>query len=217
MALAAAGLGAQAFERQRDLLDIGADKMGSAQHRKRVLDDVAAGHADARVDLLAADPRRDQRMVGMQREIDQPVDGLGMFAEADDFLDACFLGQLGEQRPALVVAVDERSAVRLDAFEDFRLGSGDVVERLEMAEMRSGDQRDDRDMRPDQLHQRADLALMVHADLEDRVVAIGRHARQRQRHAPVIVERGCGGMHLADGRQARGEALPWCWSFRPSR
>ena len=49
-------------------------------------------------------------------------------------------------------------------------------------------QRDDGDMRPDHLDQRPDFAGMIHADLEDGIVAIRRHPRQRQRHTPVIVE-----------------------------
>ncbi len=35
--------------------------------------------------------------------------------------------------------------------------------------------------------QRRDLARVVHADLEHAEGAVGRHARQRQRHAPVVV------------------------------
>ena len=52
------------------------------------------------------------------------------------------------------------------------------------------DRGDDRDVRPHQLDERRDLAGMVHADLEDAVARRRRHARQRQRHAPVVVERG---------------------------
>ena len=47
---------------------------------------------------------------------------------------------------------------------------------------------DDRHMRAHHLHQRLDFSRMVHADLEDRKPGRRRATRQRQRHAPVIVE-----------------------------
>ena len=52
-------------------------------------------------------------------------------------------------------------------------------------------------MRPHHFDQRLDFAGMVHADLEDGKTRRRRASRQRQRHAPVIVE-GCGrGVSLA--------------------
>ena len=72
-------------------------------------------------------------------------------------------------------------------------------------------------VRPHHLHQRRDLAGMVHADLEDRKAHARRAARQRQRHAPVIVEGGRRGMGLALRARARGAAPPWSRSCRPSR
>ena len=102
----------------------------------------------------------------------QPEVGARMLAETHDVLDAGRPGQPGEQLPARIVAIDQRRAALLHALEDLGLGRGDLVEIAEVAEMRGGDQRDDGDMRPHHLHQRPDLARMVHADLEDRVVAI---------------------------------------------
>ena len=43
----------------------------------------------------------------------------------------------------------------------------------------------------------ADFAGVIHPDLGDRKFRIGRAARQRQRHAPMIVERGGRGVGLA--------------------
>ncbi len=63
--------------------------------------------------------------------------------------------------------------------------------------MRRLDRGDDRDMRADQARQPVDLAGMVHAELEDAIVGVARHARERQRHAPVIVEAADGGGGLA--------------------
>jgi hypothetical protein len=56
---------------------------------------------------------------------------------------------------------------------------------------------DDGDMRPHHPDQRLDLACVVHADLEDGEPGGCRTTRQRQRHAPVVVERGGRGMGLA--------------------
>ena len=61
---------------------------------------------------------------------------------------------------------------------------------------------DDRNVRAHQLGERRDLAGVVHADLEHRVFRARRTARERQRHAPVIVVGGGRGMRLAVGARA---------------
>ena len=63
----------------------------------------------------------------------------------------------------------------------------DALEEFEMHRLDGGD---DRDVRAHHPRQRRDLAGVVHADLEDAEARARRHARQRQRHAPVVVERG---------------------------
>ena len=65
--------------------------------------------------------------------------------------------------------------------------------------------------------QRLDFAGVIHADLEDRKSRRGRAARQRQRHAPMIVERRGRGVGLALRRRARAAAPPWSRSCRPNR
>ena len=55
---------------------------------------------------------------------------------------------------------------------------------------------------------------MVHADLEHAEAASARHARQRQRHAPVVVVGRRRRMRRALARQARCAASPWCRSCR---
>ena len=92
-------------------------------------------------------------------------------------------------------------AVVDEPFHDLGLGGGDFLEVLEVAEMGGGDRGDDSHMRAHHLDQRPDLVGVVHADLEDAEIGIFRHARQGQRHAPVIVERRDGGMHPAGWRQ----------------
>ncbi len=53
-------------------------------------------------------------------------------------------------------------------------------------------------MRAHHLHQRTNFVVMVHADFENAVVRIDRHARKRQRHTPMIVERRHGSMDLTN-------------------
>ena len=69
------------------------------------------------------------------------------------------------------------------------------------------DRRDQRDMRPHHAHERRDLAGVVHADLEHAEARVRRHARQRQRHAPVIVVGRGGGVRLAAGRRASTRSI----------
>ena len=57
-----------------------------------------------------------------------------------------------------------------------------------MFNMRRSDMGDDGAMRPHHAHQRINLTGMVHADLENAIGAILRHARKAQRHTDVIVE-----------------------------
>ena len=87
------------------------------------------------------------------------------------------------------------------AGEDFGLGVGDRLDAGEEFQMHRLDRGDDGDMRPHHLDQRLDLARMVHADLEHGKARCGRAARQRQRHAPMIVEGRGRGMGLALRRQ----------------
>ncbi len=86
-------------------------------------------------------------------------------------------------------------------FEDFRLGVGDLLDRFEILQMHRRDRGDDRDIGAHQARQRPDLARMIHAEFEDRKARIGGTARQRQRHAPVIVVGGGRGMGEAGARQ----------------
>ena len=81
--------------------------------------------------------------------------------------------------------------------EDLGLGIGDFVDAGEMLEVNGRHGGDERDVRADLRHQRGDLAGVVHADLEDAEARAGRHAGERQRHTPVVVEGGGRGVRLA--------------------
>ncbi len=96
-----------------------------------------------------------------------------------------------------VVAVEHRRAAGLDARKDFRLGVGNRRDAGKEFQMYRLDGGDDGDVRPDRFDQRLDFAGMVHADLEDGKPRRRRASRQRQRHAPVIVEGGGRGVSLA--------------------
>ena len=142
----------------------------------------------------------------MQRRLEQPRIGLGVLAEGDD----ARAGRFGRAREPLIlrnVAIDHRRAAGLEAAEDFRLGVGNRLDRAEIFEMHRRDGGDDRDMRLHQPRQRLDLAGMVHAHLEHREARARGTARQRQRHAPVIVVGGDRGMGLARRREREPQRL----------
>ena len=67
--------------------------------------------------------------------------------------------------------------------------------------------RDDRNVRAHEAAERRDLARMIHSDLEHPETRVGRHARQRQWHAPMIVERFLGCMCCPDAVQAPTQSL----------
>ena len=122
----------------------------------------------------------------LQRALDQPRVGFLVPAEGHnlDFRRRRFLRETVEM---LAVAIEHGRAARLDTLEDFGLGIRDAVERLKIFQMHGRDSRDDRDLRAHELRQRADFAGMVHAHFENRVTRRHRAARERERHAPVIV------------------------------
>src|SRR5690606_31484509 len=124
-----------------------------------------------------------------------------------DMLDAGRARELVQQLGAGIVAIEQGGASRFKPLEDLRLGLGYLIEIAEEAQMRRGDEGDDRHMRAHHLGQRPDFTGMVHPDLEYGVVAILRHPRQCQRHAPVIVEGRDRCMHLANGRQHSAQRL----------
>ena len=94
-----------------------------------------------------------------------------------------------QSRELRIVAVEHHGAAGLDTCKDFRLGIGnrlDAGKELQMHRLHRGDHGH---LRPHHLHQRLDFAGVIHADFEDRETHRRRTSRQRQRHAPVIVER----------------------------
>ena len=129
-------------------------------------------------------PRRRIAAIGVLREIDQPdVRGRRRAEDQDVRAPAA--------RAAAAAALCQRAAPRrrrAPVRAGFRPSRRRSPRRAEEADMRLLDRGDHRDMRPRELRQGGDLAGVVHADLDDAEPAYQRHARQSQRHAPVVVE-----------------------------
>ena len=116
----------------------------------------------------------------------------------------------------LVLRRQDRRAARQQAREDLRLLVGHALDRAHALQVRRRDPRDHRDVRLHHLRARRDLARRVHADLEDRPLGLARHPRQRQRHAPVIVERLVRPVRMARRADRCAPAFPSRWSCRPN-
>jgi hypothetical protein len=136
----------------------------------------------------------------MQRAFYQARIGLLVLAERHDTRDA---GRLGARLRCANCGMSRlrrrrRPARRRERSRPWRRRS---CERAEEFEMHRRDRGDHRDMRAHQPRQRLDLAGVIHAHFQHRVARARRTARQRQRHAPMIVVGGDRGVGLAVFRQ----------------
>ena len=156
-----------------------------------------AGRADLVGEVGAEDLRLDRRAVGVQHAFAQPGIGLFVLAERHDSGDAGLLGAALELRELRIVAIEDGGAAGFEAEKNLRLGVGDLGERTEEFEMHRRDRSDDRDMRTGEPRQRRDLAGVVHSHFQHRVMRARRAARERERHAPMIVVGGDRGVRLA--------------------
>ena len=100
-----------------------------------------------------------------------------------------------------IVAIENYCAIWHQSLKDLRLRIRDVRDAVEELDMHGLDGRHDGDMRAHHRRERPDLAGVVHADLAHGKVRVGRHARKRQGHAPMVVEGGVGRMDLAGRRE----------------
>ena len=148
------------------------------------------GGPDPEAELGAIEADHDVAAVRIEPGILEADGGAGGTAEADHVLATGGFGDLDELRRVRVVEVQDRHAARLQAAEDLALGGRDRLDRGEEAEMGGRDPGDHGDLRPDQAGERRDLAGRVHAELVDAVDRVARRARERERHAPVIVVAG---------------------------
>ena len=168
-----------------------------SQNGDRVFGNVTTGRTDRDLKRATADARPENGAFRTAAELDQAEFSLRIGAEGMDMADAGRGRRVFQKLVLRAVMNDQRMAAIDDALEDLGLGLGNLVEALEIAEMGGGDARHHGHMRPHHGGQRPDLARVVHADLEDAEVGCLGHARQRQRHAPMIVERGDRRMHAA--------------------
>ena len=113
-------------------------------------------------------------------------------AEAANICNASGLSQFDKQINMRVVCGDDNCATLNHIIghivENLALGARDIGFGVKMLNMRRSDMCDDGAMRPHHAHQRINLTGMVHADLENAIGAILRHAREAQRHTYVIIE-----------------------------
>ena len=134
----------------------------------------------------------------MQRQIEQPCVGFRVRAERDDAGDAELLGVLLQPCELRIVAVEHHRAAGLDAEQRFPPWHRQSPRcRQRISRCTGSTVVMTATCRPHHPHQRIDFAGVIHADLEHRKTRIRRAARQRQRHAPVIVERRARGMASA--------------------
>ena len=199
LANAPSGGGTKVRQRQRRQSEISPGKRRRRKHRERVHRHMPSRHSDFIRDIVAKQARMDGGTFTVQRDIEQARIRLGVLAERHDARDATGLRLVAQTCELRIVDVEDRRAIRLKSREDFRLGVGNRFDSGEEFEVHWLDRGDDRKMRAHQFHQRLDLACMVHTNLEDRELRARRAPRERQRHAPMIIE-GC--------RRGMGFALP---------
>ena len=218
-ALAAPDRRLQLGERERRRGEVGAERVSGRKHAERIQRDVPSGRADPIGERLTEDraPRRSNRS------------GFTTIRSARISAASCSpnvttrpAARCERMRPQALeigaVAVEHGGAARLDAARRSRpwrrrcprcdgknsMCTGSIVVTTATC---------GRTMRG----QRQDLARMVHADLEDAEFGLARHARERQRHAPMIVVGGDRCVRRGPGATARCASPPWCRSCRPSR
>ena len=187
LALAASGRRPETRERARRRLKVEARRARGHQNRQRIHGDVSARRADRIGQVLAEHARLHPRRLAVDIAGKKRGVGLRALAEGQDEAHASRAGGIAQSLELRVVAIENGDATALQSTENLGLGVGDRLDRSEMFEMDGRDPRDDRDMRLRHCNQRRDLAGMVHADFEHAEARAFRHARQRQRYAPVIV------------------------------
>src|SRR3569623_713889 len=138
-------------------------------------------------ELAVADARGDEgtaiaRPDGFER------DDIGALAHAERD-DTLRIGSRGVGQTIAVRAVewDDRGAARLESLEDFALGVGDRGFVGEERGVRGRYRRHDRDVRADERGQMREFAGMVPSHLEHAIIGPGRHPREAERYAGMVV------------------------------
>ena len=106
-------------------------------------------------------------------------------------------------RTGFRVGVQHRDAARDQAVDDGRFFARDTRDVIKSLKVGGGDCRNHCHMGARQSGQWRDFAGVGHTDFDHRKFSVGRHARQGQWHAPVIVIRRLSRVHLALAFQHR--------------
>ncbi len=139
-------LGPECSKRVGCLVDIGTGKKSRTQRGKGILRDVATRRTDCQVMKLAVDFYPGAASVRLTFKLRQFERGVPVCAKTMNVLHACRGCRGYKPLPLAVVAIDDCVATPNQPLENLRLGIGNFVEVLELAEMGGGDQRDDRDV-----------------------------------------------------------------------
>ncbi len=153
-----------------------------------------ARHGDGESEPLALDQGGDGAAGRAERDVEQAGVGSVLRAKAPDCFQPLRPRGGGQTVELVVVAVQHGDSVGAHAVEDFRLGVGDGLDRIEKLQVDRFDVGDERHMGADLPGQRPQLARVVHAQFEHAEPAVGGQAGQRQRHAPMIVQTAFGGV-----------------------
>ena len=187
------------FARRID--EIHADSAGGKQEGQRVRRQMAARRAEPVTQPLAHNIGRHDGAVGGQLDIDQlsiRAPGLAKRQEDAGARLACHGVETAVLRR---VARNDREAARFQPLKDFRLGVGDGFQTAKVFKMHRRDGSDHCHMRAHHLHERADFIGMVHADFKDADSGVHRHARKRERHAPMVIVGRRRNMRFAEGAE----------------
>ena len=184
-----------------------AKRLRRQQRAERVFRHMDAGRAEFERQFAAENARPHARAAVDRLDLEEPGVAIGAAAEAQD-ARAARRGGFRQPLELRRVAVEHRRSARLEAEEDLGLRVGDRFDRAEMFDVDGGDRRHEGDMRPRHAGERRDFARVIHADLEHAEAGARRHARERQRHAPVIVVGSGRGVRRAAGRRASRAASP---------
>ncbi len=156
-------------------------------------------------DGRAHDLRRDAAGIGMQRAFDQLAVGLFILAERHDLAHARLQRVVFQPLEMRVVGGQDGDAVFRHAGENLRLRVGDGFHVLEIFDVRGLDGRDDDDLGAHEGSEFCQLARMVHAHFQHGEPRVFGQVRERQRHAPMVVEAFLARMRLARRFERGGE------------
>ena len=180
-------------ERAGCMLDRCAGGADTGQRGHTVQRPVPARERDLVIELGAVDRSGHGAAGGGGLPCEEPRIRARVLTERHDVSRACAARGGGQPIEMVVVPVQHGRAARLETFENLGLGVGDSVEAGEEFGVSRGDCGDQHGMRTGQTGERADLAGMIHPDLEHAVGGALRQTSEAERHADMVVEIACAG------------------------